>query len=307
MVKIVVFAGPTAVGKTRYAIEAAKRLGGEIVSADAMQIYRGFDIGSAKPSAEERLEAVHHLIDFADPRTWFSAAEYQRLAREAVLEIADRGRLPILSGGTGLYVSSVIYDLDFSAPPSEGDFRQELAREAREGGTALLHGRLRLLDAEAAARIHPNNLKKLIRALEILHSPYGAGRLRPFSEAFRPWEGCEARIIGLERERAELYGRIESRVDRLMEAGLADEVRGLVADGLSDANISMKGIGYKEILGALRGEYDMDGAVRLIKRNSRRYAKRQMTWFRRYPGIKWFSLSGDGDDALEGIFESLST
>ncbi|MDR1572469.1 MAG: tRNA (adenosine(37)-N6)-dimethylallyltransferase MiaA [Clostridiales Family XIII bacterium] len=304
--RLVAVVGPTAVGKTRIAIAIAKRFGGEIVSADSMQIYRGLDIGSAKPSAEERLEAVHHLLDFADPRRGFSAAEYQRLAREAVLDIAGRGRLPILAGGTGLYVSSVIYDLDFSAPPLGDDFREELAREAREGGAALLHDRLRLLDAEAAARIHPNNLKKIVRALEILHSQGGAGRLRPFSEAFRPWAGCEARIIGLDRERDELHGRIESRVDRLMEAGLADEVKRLAADGLSEENISMMGIGYKEILGALRGEYGMDRAVCLIKRNSRRYARRQLTWFRRYPGVRWFSLSGDGEAALEAILGHLS-
>ena len=305
-VKIVAVVGPTAVGKTEIAIGIAKRFGGEIISADSMQIYHGLDIGSAKPGEAERREVPHHLIDFINPERGFSAAEYQKLARETIIDVAAGGKLPIIAGGTGLYVNSVLYDMDFSASPRLDCFRRDLALEAEERGAAALHDRLRSMDAEAAARIHPNNLKKVIRALEILQNSGGEKRLRPFSDAFRPWKACEALVIGLERDQAELYGRIERRVDALMEAGLEDEVRGLAARGLSEDDISMNGIGYKEILGALRGEYGIDRAVYLIKRNSRRYAKRQLTWFSRCPGVTWFNLSGRGSGcALEDICEYL--
>jgi tRNA dimethylallyltransferase len=304
------------VGKTRCAIEIAKRFGGEIVSADAMQIYRGLDIGSAKPSAKERAEAPHHLIGFADPAREFSVATYQKLARATVADIAARGRLPVVAGGTGLYVNALLHDMDFSAPPRQGVFRRELEHLAETRGAAFLHGRLRALDGAAADRIHPNNLKKVIRALEILGSEEaegrgGAGRrLRPFSEAFSPWPEYAPCVVGLTRKREELYERIDARVDALMEAGLAAEVRALMEAGLSEAHISMKGIGYKELLSCFRGDCDLDQAVALIKRNSRRYAKRQLTWFKRLPGIRWFDLSGPEDgagDALREIFAFIAS
>ncbi|MDR2771387.1 MAG: tRNA (adenosine(37)-N6)-dimethylallyltransferase MiaA, partial [Clostridiales Family XIII bacterium] len=185
---LLVIVGPTAAGKTKLAIAAARALRGEIVSADSMQIYRGMEIGSAKPTAEERRAAVHHLIDFADPASDFSVAAYQGRARAAVLEIAGRGALPILAGGTGLYVNAVLYDMDFSGPPLGRDFREGLLRAAAESGSgaAYLHERLRAADPAAAARIHPNNVKRIVRALEISQSA-GAGGLRPFSASLAPW------------------------------------------------------------------------------------------------------------------------
>jgi tRNA dimethylallyltransferase len=306
LIELLVIVGPTAVGKTKLAIAAARALSGEIVSADSMQIYRGMDIGNAKPTAEERREAVHHLIDFADPALDFSVAEYQKRARAAIFEIAGRGALPILVGGTGLYVNAVLYDMDFSAPPRGRAFREKLLREAAERDADRLHERLRAVNPEAAARIHPNNVKRVVRAIEIAESA-GADALRPFSASFlAPWREIHPLIVCLSRDRAELCARIERRVDALLAAGLADEVEALAARGLSESHIAMKGIGYKEILGCLRGEYGPARAAELIKRNSRRYAKRQIAWFKRYEDARTINLSAYADetDALADILEA---
>jgi tRNA dimethylallyltransferase len=305
-IQLLELVGPTAAGKTKLAIAVARALSGEIVSADSMQIYRGMDIGSAKPTAEERREAVHHLIDFADPALDFSVAEYQRRARAAIREIAGRGAPPILVGGTGLYVNAVLYDMDFSAPPRGRDFREKLLREAAERDAVALHDRLRAVNPEAAARIHPNNVKRVVRALEISEIA-GADALRPFSASFlAPWREIRPLIVRLTRDRAELRARIERRVDALLAAGLAGEVEALAARGLSESHIAMKGIGYKEILGYLRGEYDLAHAAELIKRNSRRYAKRQNTWFKRYEDARVINLSAYADetDACADISEA---
>jgi tRNA dimethylallyltransferase len=290
-IDILVIVGPTAVGKTKFAIEQAIKNNGEIVSADAMQIYKGFDIGSAKPDAAERAQAVHHLIDFVDPGQDFSVADYQGFACRAIRDIAGRGKLPIVVGGTGLYVNSIIYDMDFCVSPKQDEFRNRLHALAEERGADFVHDMLKAKDPEAAGRIHPNNVKKVIRALEILEQQdFGEGQLRAFSESFKPRTEFRPVIIGLNRERGELYRRIEERVEKLMEAGLAAEVEGLINAGLTISHISMKGIGYKELWGYFQREYDLDYAVYLIKRNSRRYAKRQLTWFKRYAGIKWYDL-----------------
>jgi tRNA dimethylallyltransferase len=302
---MLVIVGPTAVGKTELAIAAARALSGEIVSADSVQIYRGMDIGSAKPTAAERREAAHHMIDFADPFSGFSAAEYQGPARVAILEIARRGLTPILAGGSGLYVNAVLYEMDFSAPPIRRGFRESLMLEAEKYGAARLHERLRASDAAAAERIHPNNLKRVVRALEILECA-GADGLRPFSASFAPWREARPFIVCLTRDREELRDRIGRRVDALFAAGLVGEVEALAARGLSEDDIAMKGIGYKELFGYLRGEYGLDRAAELIRRNSRRYAKRQITWFRRYPDAHWFNLSAYAgmDGALADILDA---
>jgi tRNA dimethylallyltransferase len=306
LIKLLVIVGPTAAGKTSLSIAAARALSGEIVSADSVQIYRGMDIGSAKPTAEERRAVVHHTLDFADPSSDFSVADYQKFARAAILEIAARGALPMLVGGSGLYVNAVLYDMDFSAPPPGNGFRESLMREASDYGGARLHERLRAADPAAADRIHPNNLKRVVRALEILEGS-GAEGLRPFSASFAPWREVNPFIICLTRDRAELALRIEHRVDAMFAAGLADEVCALAADGLSDSHTAMKAIGYKEIFGYLRGEYDRDRAAELIKRNSRRYAKRQITWFKRYKDARWFNLSSyaSEEDALADILDTI--
>lgn len=285
---IPVIVGPTAVGKTECAIRIAQELDGEIVSADSMQIYRFMDIGSAKPTAEEQAAARHHLVDTIDPREPFSVAEYCRMARECIEDIFRRGKLPVISGGTGLYVNSLIYDMDFSAPPADRNLREKYQTIAQEKGAEYLHSLLAKVDSEAAARIHPNNVKKVIRAMEAAKS---GEKIPSFENSFRRTSSYTCILIGLQRDRAELYDRINRRVDIMMEAGLEDEIRRLMDMGLSSEDISMKGIGYKELIDAMNGFSTTEEAVELIKRNSRRYAKRQMTWFRRYPDIRWFDLT----------------
>lgn len=294
--KAVIIAGPTAVGKTECAIEIACRFHGEIVSADSMQIYQYMNIGSAKPTAAEQARAVHHLIGVVDPAQPFSAAQYQRMAKAAIADVAARGRLPVISGGTGLYINALIYDMDFSASPCDSQYRSELLRLSQQQGSQALHRMLAQKDPKAAERIHENNEKKLIRALEILHQ--GQERVREFSESFQPAKDFDYILVGLCRPRQELYDRINRRVDLLMEQGLCEEVQSLLDMGLCAEHISMKGIGYKEIIGYLRGEYSRKQAVELIKKNTRHYAKRQMTWLRRYESMRWFSLS-EGIPAAE--------
>lgn len=302
--EIIIVAGPTAVGKTKYAIEIAKAFNGEIISSDSMQLYKFMDIGSAKPTEEEQAQVKHYLVDEIDPREPFSVAEYQKRAKAAIEKVFAKGKTPVISGGTGLYVNSLIYDMDFSLPPVGNDYRDSLEKLAQEHGKDYIHRLLEEKDSEAAARIHPNNLKKVIRALEVAeHSHEG---IRPFEQSFAATKDYGYKLIGLCRQREELYERINLRVDLLMEAGLKEEIRKLLDMGLTSENISMKGIGYKEIIGFFNGEYDLEHAVYLVKRNTRHYAKRQMTWFRRYgEEIKWFNLSEYQNDE-EAIKEIIS-
>lgn len=300
--KAVIFvAGSTAVGKTKYAIEIAKTFQGEIISADSMQIYRYMDIGSAKPTKGELAQAKHHLVDEIDPREEFSVAEYQVLAKKYIDKVFRDGKMPIVSGGTGLYLNSLLYDMDFSVMPKQAEFRKQLELEAQQYGNQHLHDRLQVLDSAAAERIHPNNVKKVIRAIELAETT--GERIREFQESFVPTRDYDCILIGLTRDREELYRRIDQRVDQLLEAGLVQEISSLLEMGLSENNISMKGIGYKEIIGFLYGEYDLNEAVRLVKQNTRHYAKRQLTWLRRYTDMSWFNLSEyeSEDQALSAI------
>ncbi|MDO4482478.1 MAG: tRNA (adenosine(37)-N6)-dimethylallyltransferase MiaA [Bacillota bacterium] len=301
--KILILAGPTAVGKTEYSIELAKKINGEIVSADSMQLYKYMDIGSAKPTAGERAAAVHYMVDEIDPRESFSVYSYQKMAKKCIEEIFAKGKIPIVSGGTGLYINSLIYEMDFSAGPDNDEYRRHLVEISEREGTSALHDMLQKADPEAALRIHPNNVKKVIRALEMLS--LGQERVREFKESFVKTSDYDYCLIGLCRNREELYDRINRRVDILIDMGLLDEIRMLEKMGLTEENISMKGIGYKELFGYLRGEYDLEEAVRLIKRNTRHYAKRQMTWLRRYEDIKWINLSEyfSADAAVNDILE----
>ena len=286
--QIIIIAGPTAVGKTEYAIETAKAINGEIVSADSMQLYKYMDIGSAKPTVEELSQVKHYLVDEIDPREKFSVAQYQKLAKAAIREIFDKGRVPVISGGTGLYINSLMYEMDFAAPPSDEAFRKELEDTALKKGRDYLHSKLAELDPDAAARIHPNNVKKVIRAIEAAQN---GNKIKDFNNAQIPAADYDVLLAGLTRDRADLYERINRRVDILIERGLVDEVSSLMQMGLGYDDISMKGIGYKEIIGSLEGKYTIDEAIELIKKNTRHYAKRQLTWLRRYDNIKWFNLS----------------
>lgn len=305
MKKIIVVAGPTAVGKTEYAIDIAETIGGEIVSADSMQLYKFMDIGSAKPTSEERARIPHHLVDEIDPRMPFSVAAYQKLAKCAINEIFSKGKIPVISGGTGLYINSLVYDMDFSAPPAGEDYREKLEALAEDKGKEYLYFILKEKSPDMAERIHPNNLKKVIRALEVLET--SGKEINPFSHSFKKTTDYDTLMIGLSRDRDELYERINHRVDVLIDCGLVDEVKSLMDMGLTESNISMKGIGYKEIIGALNDEYDISEAIYLIKRNTRHYAKRQITWMKRYDDMKWFNLSAykNKDESLEEILSWL--
>ncbi len=286
---VIFVAGPTAVGKTKYAIEIARAVHGEIVSADSMQIYRYMDIGSAKPTKEELAQVKHYLVDEIDPRDEFSAAEYQTLAKRYIEKIFQDGKTPVVSGGTGLYLNSLLFDMDFSVMPKQAQFRKQLEAEAEQYGPEYVHNRLKVLDQAAAERIHPNNLKKVIRAIEVFEAT-GEG-IREFRESFVPTKDYGCILIGLNRDREELYRRIDERVDLLIKAGLVQEIESLLEKGLTEDNISMKGIGYKEIIAYLNDSYDFQEAVRLVKRNTRHYAKRQLTWLRRYEKMHWFNLT----------------
>lgn len=288
--KIIIIAGPTASGKTACAVELAERLDGEIVSADSMQLYKYMDIGSAKPTEEEQARARHWLVDEIDPRQPFSAAKYREMAGFCIDRIAGGGKLPIVCGGTGLYVNTIVSDMDFSQSPPDMERRKELRAVAAEQGNDALHAMLERLDPDAAGRIHPNNVKRTIRAIEAAESGH---RVRSFDNAAAGSGEYECLMFGLNMERQLLYDRINRRVDMMMEAGLVDEVRGLMDRGLTADDISMKGIGYKEIIGFLNGEYDIDHAVDLVKKNTRHLAKRQLTWFRRYDGMIWYDLSDE--------------
>lgn len=302
--EIIVICGPTAVGKTEYAIETALKMNGEIVSCDSMQLYQYMDIGSAKPTAQEQARVKHYLVDQIHPSEPFSAAKYQTLAKEAIAKIFYNGKTPVIAGGTGLYLNALLYDMDFSAPPRNDAYRDQLYEEAEEFGPDFLYGKLVKVDPEAANRIHPNNIKKVIRALEAAEE---GNKVKDFSKDLTPTQDYSAVLIGLTRNREELYDRINRRVDTLIENGLLEEVRNLLAKGLTEADISMKGIGYKEIIAYYHGQYSLEEAIDLVKKNTRHYAKRQLTWFKRYRDMKWFNISEyDSDaDCLKEIFQWL--
>ena len=301
--RILAIVGPTAVGKTAFSIEIAKAFSGEIISCDSMQLYEYMDIGSAKPSLEEMEGIPHHMIGVIDPKESFSAAQYKERAIPIIEDILSRGKLPMVVGGTGLYLDSIIYDFDFAARPEEDEsFRNSLYALAEEEGPEALFERLKELDPQAANRVHPNNIKRVVRAIESAKKGQG---ISDFSRAREREMLYDPLIIGLTMDREQLYDRINLRVDNLMDKGLLDEVKGLMEMGLTDKDYSMQGIGYKELIRYFNGEYDLDMAIYLIKRNSRHYAKRQLTWFKRYDNIKWFDLSNleKGEEVLEDMTE----
>ncbi|NMD69565.1 tRNA (adenosine(37)-N6)-dimethylallyltransferase MiaA [Bacillus sp. DNRA2] len=288
--KIIVIIGPTAVGKTRLSIELARAFDGEIISGDSMQIYRGMDIGTAKIKQEEMEGIPHHLIDIKQPDEEFSAAEFQDLVREKITEISTRKKLPIIVGGTGLYIQSAIYDYHFSEAPSDLDFRRSLEKRAEALGNQAIHDELMKIDPSSAAEIHPNNVRRVIRALEIYHC---TGKTKEETQANQSPELIyDTALIGLTMERDRLYERINQRVDLMVEEGLLDEVRTLHDRGLRDCQ-SIQAIGYKEIYQYLDEQISLSDAIEMLKQNSRRYAKRQLTWFRNKMQVKWFDMGAN--------------
>ena len=286
-IPLIILTGPTAVGKTTLSIELAKDLNAEIISADSMQIYEYMDVGSAKVTKDEMEGVVHHMIDEVKPDFPFSVSEFQSRANKYIKEIDEKGKTVLVTGGTGLYLNSLIYNMDFAKSNSNSKLREELEKELEENGIDYMHEKLKSLDEDAASRIHKNNTKRVIRALEVC---LDGKKMQDFSTDLRYNENYEPIIIVLNRDREILYDRINKRVDIMMENNLVDEVKNLLNMGYSKDLISMQGIGYKEIIKYLEGEYSLDEAVEIIKRDSRRYAKRQITWFKRYKESKWFDL-----------------
>ena len=280
--------GPTASGKTWLGVELAKIYGGEVISADSMQIYKGMDIASAKPTEAEKQDIPHHLMGILDRDVSFSAADYVQLANEKIEEILSRGKLPIIVGGTGLYIDSLLENVKFSEGGSDEAYREELYAFARENGNEALHARLAELDPEAAEAIHPNNLVRVVRALEVCHVTG-----RKFSDLKRESKMAESPyaslIIGLNFEdRQNLYDRIDLRVDEMVKAGLVEEARQLWQE--SGMKTAANAIGYKELIPYFEGEAELDDCIAKIKQETRHYAKRQLTWFRKNGRIEWLFL-----------------
>lgn len=285
--KIIAVAGPTASGKSALALELCKRLDGELISLDSMQIYRGLDIGTAKPTKAEQAEVRHHMIDICEPTENFSAAEFAERAHKVIADVRSRGKRAVLCGGTGLYLDTVLGRLDFGEIESDEKLRGELIAFAEKNGADALHERLREIDPQAAEKIHPNNVRRVARAIEI-YELTGKTKTEHDREAISdsPYESL---IIGLDYDDREvLYNRINRRVDAMIEAGLEREVRSLLSRGLLSAESTAgQAIGYKEMLGYIAGDCSLGDAVEEIKLGTRRYAKRQLTWLRRNPNINW--------------------
>lgn len=302
---LVIIAGPTATGKTSVSVALAKRMKGSVISADSMQVYRGMDVGSAKVTKDEMEGIPHYLIDVADPTENWNVVRFQQMAGKAAQEIYEEGRIPFLVGGTGFYIQALLYDIDFTRMEADTQHRSLLEEEAVREGPEVLYRRLQTIDPEAAAAIHPNNVKRVIRALEFARNSGGlliSEHNR--NEQQRP-PAFDAVFFVLNMDRRKLYERIDARVDLMMEKGLEAEVKSLREKGLTAQDVSMQGIGYRQILRALDGEYSMEEAVRLIKRDSRHFAKRQLTWFKREKNVIWIDLDAfDGEQELLSFMEA---
>ena len=287
MDNLVIITGPTGIGKTELSLELAKKYKGEIISSDSMQIYKKLNIGTAKIDLN-KTSIPHHMIDIVEPSDNFTVADFKNSAKKIITDINNRGGLPFLVGGTGLYINSLVYNLDFTETEPDYEYRDELREILEEEGSEFLYEKLQDQDRDMAEKIHKNNGQRIIRALEILKSGNKKG------DNFRQ-ENKDYNLIyiGLNMDRAKLYEKINQRVDKMINLGLVDEVKNLLDEGLDKNSQSLKAIGYKEVISYLDGEIDFDEMVDLIKKNSRHYAKRQLTWFRRDKRIKWFDRESD--------------
>jgi tRNA dimethylallyltransferase len=282
-----VILGPTAVGKTDVAIRLAERWGGEIISADSSAVYRGLDIGSAKPTPDEQRRVRFHLIDVADPSEVFTAARFRELALQAIADIQARGKRVLIVGGTGLYLRVLLHGFSLAPPPADPEVRARWKAEVERVGAPALHARLQQIDPIAAARIHPNDAVRITRALEVYEMtgvPISQWQRRAETE-------LPAIKVGLTMPREQLYARIDQRVDKMIAQGMLQEVQTLLQNGYNPEQPALKGLGYRHLIGYLQGRFSWDEAVRLWKRDTRRYAKRQMTWFRKEPGVHWVDAS----------------
>lgn len=304
---MIILTGPTAVGKTDLSIQLAKAMNGEIISADSMQVYRHMDIGSAKVTPEEMDGVPHHLIDVLEPEEEFNVVVFQKLAKEALTGIYERGHIPIIVGGTGFYIQALLYDIDFTENDGDTAIRRELEKLAQTQGAGCLHQMLQEIDPESAAAIHQNNVKRVIRAIEFyrqtgkkisLHNEQDREKQSPYQFLY----------YVLDTDRKTLYERIDRRVDLMMEHGLVDEVKHLADMGCTRDMVSMQGLGYKEILDYLSGEIPLEEAVYILKRDTRHFAKRQITWFKRERDVRWLELEqfqNDRKKVLEHILDEI--
>lgn len=303
---LVIISGPTAVGKTELSIELAKKINGEIISADSMQVYKGLDIGTAKISREEQQNIPHYLIDEYDPQEEFNVYEFQKKAKEYIELIYKKNKIPIIVGGTGFYIQSVLYDIDFSTESNDKKYRLYLEKLAAEHGNLYLHTMLKEVDLDAANEIHPNNVKRVIRALEYnyetgnlisSHNQIQKQKTSPYNFAY----------FVLNRNRDTIYRRINSRVDVMIDSGLIDEVSSLINRGLNENLVSMQGLGYKEIIQYIKGEISKEEAIERIKKNTRHFAKRQLTWFKRERDVCWIDYENFNtfDDMLDKMIDYL--
>ena len=292
---LIILTGPTAVGKTAASIGLAKAVGGEIISADSMQVYRHMDIGSAKITADEMQGIPHYLVDVLEPEEAFNVVRFQEMAKAAMQKIYAGGHIPIVVGGTGFYIQALLYDIDFTENDSDFSYREELEQTAGDKGAEYLHSLLKQADPEAAEQIHPHNIKRVIRALEFnrktgqkisAHNEQERRKQSPYDFAY----------FVLTDDRKALYARIDRRVDKMMEQGLLEEVRALKDRGIARDSVSMQGLGYKELLAYLDGEISLDEAIRIIKRDTRHFAKRQLTWFRRERDVIWIDRQKTGQE-----------
>jgi len=304
---LIILTGPTAVGKTKASIGLAKALNGEIISADSMQVYKYMDIGSAKIRPEEMQGVKHYLIDELEPDEEFHVVKFQQMAKEAMEVIYAQGKIPIVVGGTGFYIQALLYDIDFTESNEDNSYRQELEQLADEKGAEYLHEMLRAIDPVSADTIHANNVKRVIRALEFYHQT--GEKISEHNEQVRakdsPYDFC---YFVLNDDREKLYERINLRIDQMLEEGLVDEVKALKNKGYTRDMVSMQGLGYKEILDYLNGKCTLEEAIYILKRDTRHFAKRQLTWFRRERDVIWIekpSYDYDEDKILEAMLKSI--
>lgn len=304
---LIILTGPTAVGKTKASIGLAKAIGGEIISADSMQVYRHMDIGSAKITKEEMADVPHYLIDVLEPEEEFHVVRFQQMAKAAMTDIYSRGKIPIIVGGTGFYIQALLYDIDFTENEGDSVYREKLEALAKEKGAAYLHRQLAMVDPKSAEEIHANNIKRVIRALEFYHQT--GQKISEHNERERqkesPYQFC---YFVLNDRRECLYERIDQRVDQMIRNGLVQEVQALKERGCTKQMVSMQGLGYKEIFSYLEGDCSLEEAVYIIKRDTRHFAKRQLTWFKRERDVIWVQkdeLNYDDEKLLQSLLESI--
>jgi tRNA dimethylallyltransferase len=307
MNNVIVIVGPTASGKTALSIKLAKEINGSIISADSMQVYKYMDIGTAKPTKEEMSGVDHYLIDEISPDQEFSVAKFKEKALCYIEKIIDNGKIPIVVGGTGLYINSLIYNIEFSKTQVDWEYREELKNNVLKNGEGYIYNQLMEVDKQSAEKINPNDTKRVIRALEIYKT---TGKTMTFhNEKSRLYPSKYSfKLFGLNMQRQSLYKRIEERVDNMIKQGLLEEVKKIEELGYDEKRIPMQALGYKEIIKYLKGENTLEESIEIIKRDSRRYAKRQLTWFRRIENIKWFqSDEEDYEEIIKKIKVCLET